>query len=662
MEVLAMQARKIIGAGTTVLLASLLVALPRPPDAYDIVDTISPTIAQNPIEVVIWVKPGVTSENETRVLTQIREGLNMWQAVTTSSLAFNVVNVAHSATEPPRSPQQLLIIVGNVADLTSGGASFPYGGNPGTWFGAVADNPAIEMRKVAAHEVGHAVGFHHSTVGETFATGTYPIMHWAVAGTSDQPTADDIAAASTAYPDPTQSLQSVTGTIRGRLVIAGTAIPVSGVNVVAVNQATGAPAVARLSGPRATPYGDSPDGDFELDGLPPGQYEVRYLDGHSYRGSIPAVRVPSDGISANGMRAGYQVDNFTPFSTANVTVGAGAVVNLGSVAIPLATMSFDGQRLGSLDANATMAPITSQILPQGQVGMPYELWLHIAGGLRDITADATGVPTGLAGSIAGDPRSWNVGVHGNHFFHVHGTPTIAGHKTIDITLRDLAGRTRTVGFNLSVGPLPGDGLIARYSFEGDTRDLSGNGHDAVNHGAGFTTDRNGRASSALAFDGVNDYLELPHEAAFDAPAFTIVAVLRLPDPRPTDDWIVYKGRRFGNYSLQRRGSSGTWRGYAAYTHETFGGNWSFVGSAASLPVGRFFCLAVSVSGSSFKSYVDGTLVRDVPSPATPRYNDEPVRVGVGGYYGPTEFMRGVIDELVIYRGVLDATAIRSYCS
>src|SRR6266571_112153 len=166
-------------------------------------------------------------------------------------------------------------------------------------------------------------------------------------------------------------------------------------------------------------------------------------------------------------------------------------------------------------------------------------------------AGVAGLPAGLAGSISGDPRVPNAGVHGSHFFHIQGTPTVAGHKSIDITLRDLAGRTRTFGFNLSVGPLPADGLIARYSFEGDTRDLSGNGHDAVNHSAVLTADRNGRPNSALAFDGVSAYLELPDEAAFDAPEFTILTILKLPAARVVDDWIVYKGRRFGNYTLQR---------------------------------------------------------------------------------------------------------------
>ena len=42
-----------------------------------------------------------------------------------------------------------------------------------------------------------------------------------------------------------------------------------------------------------------------------------------------------------------------------------------------------------------------------------------------------------------------------------------------------------------------DGLVAYYPFDGNTKDMSGFGNDAVNAGASLTTDRNGFSDKAL---------------------------------------------------------------------------------------------------------------------------------------------------------------------
>src|SRR5688500_12587565 len=152
-----------------ILVAALLVMPASSAQSYEIGRTIDPSIAQLPIEVVIWVKPGVTQLNRSRVLGHIRAAMRMWESVPTSSLAFRVVRVVvRSANQPARQPHQLLIIVGNASDVSTGVADNPSGGNPGTWHGLVADNPALDVRRIAAHEIGHTVGFHHSTVGGTF--------------------------------------------------------------------------------------------------------------------------------------------------------------------------------------------------------------------------------------------------------------------------------------------------------------------------------------------------------------------------------------------------------------------------------------------------------------------------------------------------------------
>ena len=52
-------------------------------------------------------------------------------------------------------------------------------------------------------------------------------------------------------------------------------------------------------------------------------------------------------------------------------------------------------------------------------------------------------------------------------------------------------------------------IATYYDFNGNVNDLSGNGNDGTISGASFAKDRFGNDSSAIYFDGVNDYVEIP---------------------------------------------------------------------------------------------------------------------------------------------------------
>lgn len=60
-----------------------------------------------------------------------------------------------------------------------------------------------------------------------------------------------------------------------------------------------------------------------------------------------------------------------------------------------------------------------------------------------------------------------------------------------------------------------DGVIAYYSFSGNTKDDSKNGNDAENHGAKLVADRFGKPNSAYYFDGDSAFIQCPSLSKLD---------------------------------------------------------------------------------------------------------------------------------------------------
>ncbi len=619
---------------------------------------ISPAITRRPVEVIIWVLTGLSPAQKSNALDEIRSALQTWEDVETSHLKFTVKEIIEQDERPDIEDHQLLLKCGPADKITSGSAQFPYGGNPGEWYGVAADNDRVNIKKTAVHEIGHTIGLHHSTISEYFEKEYRPVMHYNKEHSENYPTMDDKIGLSLLYPDPDEPLNSVGGTIRGRLVMKSSGVPVSGVNIVAVDVYNGSPVYAHFSGPRTSQMNIQDEGEFILSGLPPSKYKLKILDGNSYHGGMTGIRNIAEGENYNRLRKGYQADNFDEFEIGNYNIETGDFRDLGDINIDIKNMSIDKMFHGVFPEKYNSFVPANIELPNAKLNEPYEHWLHISGGLRNISVTSKGKPLGIKVEIAGDQRVKNVGIHGAHYVRIHGTPEYSGFHTIEIKLTDSAGKFKYFHFNLAIEPLPAKELVAEYHFNRDGHDYSNNNRHAICFGR-FTENHKGEARKALKLFGINDMAFPIFEKGFDLKDFTIAVILKLDKLRDKKEFIFSKGYRYGNYSVYREEKGERYAGYAMIGRQKHNTTvtWRRKISNSPLPENEFFSLILRLEDDILKSYINGELEKTIRNVPPPRFNDYTFMMGAGGITGLSGFMKGIIDDVWVYNYALGETEI-----
>jgi hypothetical protein len=125
-------------------------------------------------------------------------------------------------------------------------------------------------------------------------------------------------------------------------------------------------------------------------------------------------------------------------------------------------------------------------------------------------------------------------------------------------------------------PNPDARMIANWPLAGDTRDRSGNGHDAVNHGADLQAiGRDGRAGGAAGFNGRGAFLEIATRRSLDLGTgdFTLTAWVftdRELDDVPGDIASQYDAARRRGFRLSIKNNAGVTFNQANYRQLQFG--------------------------------------------------------------------------------------------
>ncbi len=211
-------------------------------------------------------------------------------------------------------------------------------------------------------------------------------------------------------------------------------------------------------------------------------------------------------------------------------------------------------------------------------------------------------------------------------------------------------------------PLPTEGLIVHYPFNGNANDESGNSNNGVITGASLTNDRDNNAQKAYSFDGVDDQIIFPYSNDFNNFPLSFSfwvnfddlnsAVIGndVSDNRQSGVWfsIGQSTETMGKIAINY-GNGGTPR---SSSRKTFiadrvlsTGQWYHImGIIESLDV-----LRIAINGTEMEGDFSGTATSFVH-----QQNDG----SIGRVWDPNTFFSGKIDDLRIYNRVLSADEIQ----
>jgi len=187
-------------------------------------------------------------------------------------------------------------------------------------------------------------------------------------------------------------------------------------------------------------------------------------------------------------------------------------------------------------------------------------------------------------------------------------------------------------------PVITDGLVAAYEFSGNSVDLSGNGYDAVNHGAVLAEDRFGQTDSAYRFNG-HQYLSVDGFTSLDS--YTI------------SGWVNWDSVSGWRPFVDDTDGAGNVRFEISNNRLSLSDHFS---ETLTIEAGQWYQIAVSYNHASqevafyFNGQAAGTTAWSGAA------LDEYFEMG-RGLYGWDEYLKGYMDDVYFYDRVLTSGEI-----
>jgi len=212
-----------------------------------------------------------------------------------------------------------------------------------------------------------------------------------------------------------------------------------------------------------------------------------------------------------------------------------------------------------------------------------------------------------------------------------------------------------------------DTLVARYTFNNNAVDSSGNSHNGTLHGGTFTYDRFGQASSALQFNGSTDYVSVPNAADLnfgDAKSFTFCFWVKCQaQASSTARYILRKMDSTTGMFLGYHSGFDQYSDITSYCGTT-AGNFNGPSEAIGDDNKWHFITYVFDAHGEVDLYYDGSTNPFLKNGVDlqhamrgPMPNNSPLMIGSDG--SSRHAFKGIIDDIRIYRGALQSSKINA---
>jgi hypothetical protein len=212
-----------------------------------------------------------------------------------------------------------------------------------------------------------------------------------------------------------------------------------------------------------------------------------------------------------------------------------------------------------------------------------------------------------------------------------------------------------------------NGLVGYWPFCGNANDASGNGNNGTANGATLNTDRFGNANSSYSFDGVDDYIEVPHSNS-----------LSITGDITMSAWVRTNGSNGQNYQtiISKRQTYWTWEYNMILSyHNNIVHNTKLIGSRAigmgqqeqvwsnsPYSLNQWDHWAVNISGGQLKIYKNGILDNSQSYSMVPFSQLCPLLFGRNSLVDNSEQFFGSIDDIGIWNRALTASEIQQLYS
>jgi hypothetical protein len=210
-------------------------------------------------------------------------------------------------------------------------------------------------------------------------------------------------------------------------------------------------------------------------------------------------------------------------------------------------------------------------------------------------------------------------------------------------------------------PVPTNGLVAWYPFNGNANDESGNSFNGIENKANLVEDRKGKLRNAYSLDGVSSFISIPANSKILPSQLTLAVWVSIPVEYSGNNVVgrIIRSRFFG-YALTYR-TDDDLVNFEVWTNSSASSSSICYSQNKKMNDGIWHLIVGTFDGKDIRLFVDGVELGKVTTPNSSIFysSDGFIYFGRDGNNSSSEtaLFQGKVDDIAIYNRALTAEEI-----